>query len=146
MTKDNDSAFSFSNPFKDISSCTPDIQSGMKALFDVHRKNIQSMNTLQQITLESMQDVAEKQKTVFSKIMSQTTSLANDVASAENPEDKVANNLKALQSNCELFYKNMQDISETLKASGSEATTILRKRVAESVKEAREIATKQEQA
>lgn len=106
-----------------------------KGLYDTQIKNIQSINKVQQTSIENFQEIAYRQNEIFSQIMQQTSTMANDMIDNSNPEEKLRKNALNFQKSYEQALSNAREISELIKKSNVETNKILTKRATESLQE-----------
>ncbi len=130
--------FDFSNLTAPMANAPADVQQAL----DEQRKNMQSLAEIQQITAQNFQEIAHRQNALFSQIMRNNASIAQDMLNAGKPEDKLLRNSQAMQKNYEQAMESAKEIADLVQKTNSEATNILTKRADESVKKAQMSASK----
>lgn len=132
----------FNNTFLGFFEKYQGFPNSFQGLIDIQVKNIRSINHVQQTSMENFQEIVFRQNEIFSQIMQQTTAMANDITENATPEDTLKKNALHFQKSYENALTNVKEISELIKKSNLEATKILRKRAAESLKEVKDCTQK----
>jgi phasin family protein len=122
-----------SKMFESFQGMPFDIQS----LMETQRKNIQCFSEAQQLTLQNMQAMANRQAELFSQTLESQSSLTSDLMREGKPEDKLAKNAEAIKASYEKAMSNAAEISEMVKKANAEATGLLNKRASASIREVR---------
>lgn len=130
-------------PFLDLFKSYGSFPEGFNDLYNVHLKNVQTINMAQQASLENFQEIAHKQNQIFSQIMQHTTTMANDLMAEANTEEKMKKNAENFQKGYEQAMKNAKEISDLLKKSGNDTGKILTKRVSQTYRDIKNISEKQ---
>ncbi len=104
-------------------------------LVDIQVENMRSIGKVQQSSLKSIQKITSHQQNIFSQIMEKTTTLANDMI--DNPDPKAALKLSAesIQRSYEATLASVNEISDLLQKSSTEANNILRDGAKQSLNE-----------
>ncbi|MGH1455545.1 MAG: phasin family protein [Alphaproteobacteria bacterium] len=105
-----------------------------QALLAMQKNNLNTMKKIQGVFFDNMQEIGQRQTAIFSQIMAQTTSLANDAAHGGKPEDKLAQNLAAVKQSYEDAMINAKEISLLVKKANEKASKILQDSVADTYK------------
>jgi len=111
-------------------------------LVDIQVENMRSIGKVQQSSLENIQKLASRQQGVFSQIMKNTTTMANDVI--ENLDPKAALKVSAdnLQKSYEATSSSVNEISDLLQKSSTETNNILRDSAKQSLNELQNVQQK----
>ena len=142
--KKQDSSLFSGTTFFDFLKQYQGLPNQFQGLYNSQLKNIQSINNMQQTSIENFQEIAHKQNEIFSQIMQQTTHMANDMMVNSDPEEKLRKNVINFQKGYEQALSNAKEISELIKKSNAQTNKILRKRASESLDEIKTYTQKQE--
>tara|TARA_R100001143_G_scaffold52561_1_gene47849 strand:+ start:195 stop:644 length:450 start_codon:yes stop_codon:yes gene_type:complete len=107
----------------------------MKDLMETQRKNLQAFTEAQQLAVESMQAVAQRQTEIVSQIIEDNSNIAKELMGEGNPEQKLAKNAELFKKLYEKTTSNMQELSDMISKSGAETGKLLNKRVSASMGE-----------
>ena len=66
----------------------------MKTLMELQRKNLQALTEAQQVTVENLQVIAQKQGEILTQMMSENSTIAKELMSEGTPEEKAAKKLE----------------------------------------------------
>jgi phasin family protein len=121
----------FSNVFENFQSNTFDV----KAFMDSQMKNIQALTEAQQIAVDNLQSIAQRQSQFLTQLVEDNSKLAKEMMVEGSPEDKLAKNADLFKKLYERSVSNMDEISKMLNTSSQKASQILNKRVSASMNE-----------
>jgi len=121
----------FSNIFENLPSNAFDV----KAFMDSQMKNIQALTEAQQIAVDNLQSIAQRQSQFLTQMVEDNSKLAKEMMAEGTPEDKLAKNADLFKKLYERSVANMDEISKMLNTSGQKASEVLNKRVAASMNE-----------
>lgn len=107
----------------------------MKTLMELQRKNLQALTEAQQVTVENLQVIAQKQGEILTQMMSENSTIAKELMSEGTPEEKAAKNADLAKKLYEKSVKNMRDISDILNKSNIAASEIINKRFSDNMSE-----------
>ena len=107
----------------------------MKDLMETQRKNLQAFTEAQQLAMESMQAVAQRQTEIVSQIIEDNSNIAKELMGEGSPEQKLAKNAELFKKLYEKTTVNMQELSDMISKSGAETGKLLNKRVSASMGE-----------
>jgi len=107
----------------------------MKDLMETQRKNLQAFTEAQQLAMESMQAVAQRQTEIVSQIIEDNSNIAKELMGEGSPEQKLAKNAELFKKLYEKATGNMQELSDMISKSGAETGKLLNKRVSASIGE-----------
>jgi phasin family protein len=126
--KSNDSFFGaeFVKGFSPFSAQMP---FDMQDFMDLQRKNIQAFGEAQQLAMENIQAVAQKQTEFISQIVEENSKLATEIMADGSPEDKVARQADLVKKSYEKSMINAQKIAEMVSNCNQQASDIISKRI-----------------
>lgn len=107
----------------------------MSSFMESGRKTLQAITEAQQLTLENMQVIAERQKEIISQFVADQSALLKDIADEGTPEEKIARGADLMRKNYEKTIANSREITDLLQNSTREATDIINNRIATSLRE-----------
>ncbi len=107
----------------------------MKALMETQRKNMQVLTEAQQLAMENIQAIAQRQSKILSQMVEDNSALAQGLVNEGTPEEKMAQNAKAFKSIYERTVKNMSELSEMVSKSNMETTGLINKRISATMNE-----------
>lgn len=125
------SAKDFSKLFENFKTMPFDMQ----VFMDMQRKNAQAVTEAQQMALESMQAVIQRQAEIMSQIMEDNSTLAKEMLSEGTPEEKISKNAKLFKNVYERTVSSLQELSDMINKTSMETTKIINKRVTASMTE-----------
>lgn len=123
----------FFKTFEDMRSSAFDVS----ALLEAQRKNFQTFTEAQQIALQSAQSIAYRQAELFSQIMKEQSTITSSLLKEGKPEDKIAKNAELFKSSYEKTMEGINEISDLVRKSNTETSSVLNKRISASLKEIR---------
>ncbi len=123
----------FFKTFEEIRSSAFDLN----ALLEAQRKNFQTLTQAQQIALQSAQSIAHRQAELFSQIMKEQSTITSALLKEGKPEDKIAKNAELFKNSYEKTLEGINEISELVRKSNTETSSVLNKRLSASLKEIR---------
>lgn len=109
----------------------------MKDMMETQRKNMQALSEASQCAVFGMQSIASRLADIMSQMVEDNAQLAQVLMTEGAPEDKIAKNAEVFKTLYERSVKNMNDLSETISKSGSDATSVINNRVSASMGEIR---------
>ncbi|MEM6780973.1 MAG: phasin family protein [Pseudomonadota bacterium] len=110
---------------KGLTSMPFDLQSFM----DLQRKNLQAFGEAQQLAMENIQAVAQKQGEFISQMVEENSKLAKDMMAEGSTEEKVARQADMVKHAYETSMINAQKIAEMVGASNQQTSEIINKRI-----------------
>lgn len=136
MTNQNPFADFFAqNDFSEFFENFQNAPFDMKALMDSQMKNIQALSEAQQVALDNVQAMAQRQSEFLSQIVEDNSKLAKEIMAEGTPEQKLSKNADLFKELYERSVSNLDEISAMLNESGQKASDILNKRVSASLNE-----------
>lgn len=113
-----------------------------QGLIDVQIKSLLSMSKVHQSSVEDMKKIASHQQQVFSQIMEDTTSLANDMFKSTDPQAALQISAQNIEKSYKSAMSNVSEVSELLRKSSAETGSILRDNAKQSMNELQNIQQK----
>lgn len=105
------------------------------AMVSAQQKNIEAMNLANKAVVESWQGFAKKQAELWQTAMEDTGVLAQDVASAKEPTDKMAKQAAFAKAAFENSLSNAREAQEIAAKTANKAVDIVSKRWTEGLDE-----------
>lgn len=129
MTKnpffDNWLKVDFSNPLPGFGSAPVD----MKNIMESSRKTMQAITEAQQIAIESMQAIAQRQSEILSQFVQDQSAIARDIVNEGTPEEKIARSAEMFSKAFEKSISSSREVADLLNKSTREASDIINNRV-----------------
>lgn len=107
----------------------------LQAVLETQRKNIQALSEAQQLAVENMQAIAQRQSQIISQIVEDNSKIAQEIMAEGTPEEKIAKNADLFKSFYERCVKNMNELNDMVATTNQEASKIINKRVSASMTE-----------
>ena len=102
----------------------------MKTIMESSRKTIQAITEAQQIAIESLQTIAQRQGEIMSQFVQDQSAIARDVANEGTPEEKIARSAELMRQTFEKTISSSREVADLLNKSTREASDIINNRVA----------------
>ena len=107
-------------------------------LVDMNLKNIDALGRSAQVAGEGAKALAEKQREIVETAFRETSAMVRDFKPPGNPQEILAKQSEYARKAFEITMQNTQDIAELTKKTSTDATSILRDRLRDSLAELRE--------
>ena len=107
-------------------------------LVDMNLKNIDALGRSAQAAGEGAKALAEKQREIVETAFRETSAMVRDFKPSGNPQEILAKQGEYARKAFEITMQNTKDIAEPTKKTSTDATSILRDRLRESLAELRE--------
>lgn len=107
----------------------------MKGFLETQRKNIQALSEANQLAMEGLQAIAQRQTEILSQIVEDNSSLAKEIMNEGTPEEKMAKNAKLFKTVYQRTVSNMKELSEIINKSNQDASNVINKRVTATMNE-----------
>ncbi len=114
----------------------------IKSMMESQTRNMQAFSEAQQLALEGMQAIAQRQSELVSQIVQDNTALAQSVMNETTPEQKLAKQADMMKKVYEQSMRNLREINDILTKSNQDASDILNKRVSASLNEVKAAVSK----
>lgn len=142
MARTNPAEQMFSPDFSKAFSGFQGFPFDFSSLMETHRRNVQALSDVNRIALESLQEIAQMQSAVMSKIVEDSSVIAREMAAEGTPEEKIALQAELTRKSYEKTVDRAQQIAEAVGKSNKLATEIINRRVAASLNEIKSAAEK----
>lgn len=114
----------------------------MKKMLEIQRKNLQTLSEAQQLTVEGIQSVLNRQIEVISQFMEEQSFITNQLLREGTPEDKLNRNAELIKNSYDKAVANAKEISELVQKTNSKASRLLNQRASATFKEIRDTVEK----
>jgi phasin family protein len=115
----------------------------LDAVIASQRRNIEALTEANKVAIEGIQAVVRRQFEIGSQTVDEISTIVRDlVQPTRSVEDRVAKQAEYSKQAIEKGLSNALEIGELVKKASTEAVNVLGKRVAESIDEVRNYATK----
>lgn len=112
----------------------------INTVLEGQRKNMEALTTANRQAFEGMQAIADRQREILQQAMQEATTVAQDLASAGNPQEAAAKQTVVVQKAMEKAFETMKELAEMTSKTNQEAFDTLNKRFSESLAELRSAA------
>ena len=141
----------FQNWLKTMSSMTQatpqtpvEMPIDMKVMMEQGRKTFQAITEAQQLCMESLQVIAQRQGEILSQMVQDQSAIAREIASETTPEQKIARGADLIRKSYEKSVVGAREVSDMMNKSVREAGDILNRRVQSALNEVKTVATEKE--
>jgi phasin family protein len=107
-------------------------------LVDMNLKNIDALGRSAQVAGEGAKALAEKQREIVETAFRETSAMVRDFKPPGNPQEILAKQSEYARKAFEITMQNTKDIAELTKKTSTDATSILRDRLRDSLAELRD--------
>jgi phasin family protein len=107
-------------------------------LVDMNLKNIDALGRSAQAAGDGAKALAEKQREIVETVFRETSAMVRDFKPPGNPQEILAKQSEYARKAFEITMQNTQDIAELTKKTSTDATSILRDRLRDSLAELRD--------
>jgi len=111
-------------------------------ILDSQRKNVEALSAANKVALEGIQTVAARQREILQQTMDNATTALKDLTAASSPQAATAAQAELLKSAFDKALSNMRELAETMTKANTEAVEIVNRRMADSLKELKDLAGK----
>ncbi|MCB9991267.1 MAG: phasin family protein [Rhodospirillales bacterium] len=118
----------------------------MKGFMDSQSKNMQAITEAQQLAMEGMQAVIQRQNDMISQMVQDNSTLAQEIMTESSPEQKIARQAEIMKTVYERSIRDMKEIGELISKSNQDASEVLNKRITASLNEIKAAASKTKKA
>jgi phasin family protein len=121
----------FQNWFKTMSNMQTTQQNpmDMKSMMDQGRKTFQAITEAQQLCMESLQVIAQRQAEIMSQMVKDQGEIAREIAGETTPEKKISKGADLIRQSYEKTVVGAREMTDMLQKSTREAGDILNRRV-----------------
>jgi phasin family protein len=107
----------------------------LSTIMESGRKTFQALTQAQQVALENMQTIAERQREILSQFVTEQSKLVQDITKQGTPEEKIARSTELMRKAYESSVANSREMVDMLTNSTRKASDILNNRIADSLQE-----------
>lgn len=129
------SEFFSQNDFSKLFEGYQSVPFDMKSFLETQRKNIQALSEAQQLSVENLQTIVQRQSAILSQMVEDNAQITKEMMAEGTPEAKIAKNAELFKGAYERSVKSMAEITDMLNQSSQEASAIINKRVAATMNE-----------
>ena len=101
----------------------------MKSMMEQGRKTFQAITEAQQVCMESLQVIAQRQAEILSQMVQDQSAIAREISGEMTPEDKIAKGADLIRKSYEKTITGAREVSDMMQKSTREASDILNRRV-----------------
>jgi len=112
------------------------------ALMDAYKRNIEVLSAANKIALEGAQAVAKRHMEIMQQMMGEISENMRAMTSADSPADKATKQTEALKRAYERAVANTKELADLIQHANGEALSLLNKRFAEAMDEAKTLLAK----
>ncbi len=107
----------------------------MQSLVATQRRNIEAVQTANQLAIEGVQAVVRRQSEIMRQMVEESSTVLRDMMATGAPEQKIAQQTDLVKSAFEKALGNLRELTEMVAKSNTEAADVLTKRIGESLTE-----------
>ena len=107
----------------------------MQSLVATQRRNIEAVNTANQLAVEGIQAVLRRQTEIMKSMVEESSSVLREMMAQGAPEQKIAQQTELVKTAFEKALANLRELTEMVAKSNTEAANVLTKRIGESLTE-----------
>ena len=107
----------------------------MQSLVATQRRNIEAVNTANQLAVEGIQAVLRRQTETMKSMVEESSSVLREMMAQGAPEQKIAQQTELVKTAFEKALANLRELTEMVAKSNTEAADVLTKRIGESLTE-----------
>lgn len=119
---------------------------GAQELMDAYKRNLEAMSAANRIALEGAQAVARRHMEIVQQTMSELTENLRAMSAIDAPTEKAAKNAELLKKAYERAVANTKELADLIQHANAEAVSLLNKRFAEAVEEAKSLLAQSQEA
>lgn len=109
----------------------------VSAVMDYHRKNIQTMQEVAQVTAKGTRDLMNKQREVLEGTLAEATDMIKQATDAKDPSKMVTNQMEFARRSFDATIKNTTEMGEIVRDMNMQSYEVLKKRIEESISDIR---------
>jgi phasin family protein len=107
----------------------------MQSLVATQRRNIEAVQTANQLAIEGVQAVVRRQSEIMRQMVEESSTVLRDMMATGAPEQKIAQQTELVKTAFEKALGNLRELTEMVAKSNTEAADVLTKRIGESLTE-----------
>jgi phasin family protein len=104
-------------------------------LIETHRKNLDALERSAQVAAEGAKSLADKQREIVETAFREAAAMARDFKPTGDPKEVLAKQTEFAKKAFDIAVQNTRDVAELATKTTSDATTIIRDRLRESLNE-----------
>lgn len=112
------------------------------ALMDAHRRNMEAMSAANKVALEGAQAVAKRHMEIMQSTMTEISETMRGLTATASPQDKAQKQTELLKHAYEGAVANTKELADMIQHANGEALSLLNKRFAEAMDEAKTLLAK----
>ncbi|EHL98124.1 phasin family protein [Acetobacteraceae bacterium AT-5844] len=116
----------------------PDVES----LASAQRRNFEALSAANKVALEGAQAVAKRHMEILQQSMAELTEAVRAASESGSPQEKAAKQAELVKATYGRAVSNMQELSDLIQKSNSEAVNLLNRRFAEAMDEVKTLLAK----
>lgn len=116
----------------------PDIQ----ALTEANRRNMEALTAANRVAVEGAQAVARRHMEIMQQAMTEMTEGVKALSAEGAPRAKAAKQAELVKQGYQRAVNNMQELSDLIQRSNTEALSLLNRRFSEAMDELKQLAQK----
>ena len=107
----------------------------MQSLVATQRRNIEAVQTANQLAVEGVQAVMRRQTEIIKSMVEESSTVLRDLMAQGAPQEKIAQQADLVKTAFEKALGNLRELTEMVAKSNTEAADVLAKRIGESLTE-----------
>jgi phasin family protein len=107
----------------------------VKTMMESSRRNMRAFSMAQQLALESLQVISQRQSSMASDIAAECSNLLRESMDSGKPEDKISDQSLIIKQIYEKTVDHMRELSDLINQSSQETADVMNKRIAASLAE-----------
>jgi phasin family protein len=139
MSNGKNGFFDFSKAFGDFRVPGLDVE----AIADAQRKNLEAMTQANQLAVEGIRALAQRQAEIMQHALEDASVLWRDLMQLSAPEDRLVKQTEAAKQAFDKGMANMRELNELGTKAGIDVFSVVARRVSESFDDVRLYAKKQ---
>ena len=124
----------FSKFGENLNIPTADVSSVM----DYHRKNIQAMQDMAQVTTSGTRNLMAKQREALEETLAEVTDMIKKASETREPGQMINNQMEFAKKSFEATIKNTTEMGEIVRDMNMQSYNVLKNRVEESINDIRD--------
>ena len=146
MAKSQTATETTKNGFHDVTKAFGDLRMpglDVETIVAIQRKNIEAFTQANQLAVEGVRAVAQRQAEIIQQAMQQASAMFRELTQPGAPEDRLAKNVEVAKQAFEQGVANAREIAELAIKANTDTFNVIGKRFTESLDEVRDYAKKQ---
>ncbi len=110
----------------------------VSAVVDYHRKNIQAMQDVAQVTATGTRSLMAKQREVLEETLSEATDMIRTATETREPNKMISNQMEFTRRSFDATIKNTTEMGEIVRDMNMKSYEVLKNRIEESITDIRD--------